>query len=467
MKKLFGLILFLLILLVLWRPSTVAAEEEWPASVQVSQNSATSNFPNNIKFEFRAKANNGSPNFKKAELSFRLVGEVATSVRLVSLGSGPEISVSYQQDTQKDYIPPGTRLTYFWTLYDEADKAYRTPPLEWTYLDNRFKFKELKSGVVSVRWYQGDDSFGQAILSKATATIEKLGKLYQIEPKNPINITVYPDSRTLFTALPPNTAEWVGGQATPTLGTIVLAIAPGNLTEVGRSVPHEVSHQVVYQATLNPYNVPPTWLDEGLAVASQDQVEGFLIETFERAVDKHTLFPLRVLNGSFPADSQESYLAYAESVKVVQYIQSKYGQAALAKMLAAFKEGVSYDEAVRRGLGIGLDDLDREWKQSIGYPLSPEATAIPTTTPAPLAALAPATDPTLTPAPTAVAIAPQPQVENSPTPAVVASVVTPAPVNSSSNSLDKFFWPLLAGAGLLICGGLGIILAFWMKQKRG
>jgi hypothetical protein len=411
-----------------------AGYEPWPVSVEVSQDTVSPHFPESIQFDFKVKFSGDAPRFNKVELSYQLIGEVATKVRPINFSRdiGQEISASFQADTQKDYIPPGTRLNYFWTLYDETGKVYNTAAKEFTYLDTRFKFQELKSGIVTVRWYQGDANFGQTILNKASATIEKLNKLYSLTPKNPINITVYPDSRTLFTALPPNTAEWVGGQATPTLGTILLSLAPDNQAEIGRSVPHEISHQVVYQATRNPYNMLPTWLDEGLAVQSQDQVEGFLLEAFERAIDKHTLYPLRTLNSSFPTDTQQSYLAYAESVKVVQYILDKYGQAAMGKLLDAFREGVTYDEAFQRGLGINLDDLDQKWKQSIGY----SVLALSPTSAAP--------SPTFTSLPVSPSVAAGSSVHASP---------------------EKLSWLAVAGTLLLIGGGCGLTI-FFLRRSR-
>lgn len=485
MKKLYLILLFLFVLIWGWPVATSSAQAQLPPTVQVSQNSASPNFPDNIGFDFKAKVASGSPTFKKLEFSFRLVGDVATSVRLINFerGTGQEISANTSIDTQKDYIPPGSRLSYFWTLYDEAGTAYATRTQELIYNDARFKFRELKSGIVTVRWYQGDDNFGKATLNKALATIDKLGKLYKLEPKNPINITIYPDSRTMFTALPPNTAEWVGGQAFPSLGTIVLSIAPGNLTEIGRSVPHEVSHQVIYQATVNPYNGPPRWLDEGLAVSNQDQVEGILQETFERGVDKRTLYPLRVLNGSFPADGQESYLAYGQSVKVVQYILSKYGQDAMTKILSAFREGVTYDDAIRRGIGIGLDDLDREWKQSINYPVPALVAATPATptigfTPIPITPLKTASATTAvaasnTAAPsTATAIPattrpPDPTIATAPTGRAAPSLAPTPSAQSGTNSASSGSLLLFAGlAALLVVGG-GIGLVLFRRGGKG
>lgn len=416
-------------LLLITFPAHAQTTPALPDSVKVETNTASPNFPGGIQFRFNASTDASAPAFKSLELGYRIEGEVETNIRHEDLAPADPLTFEVTIDTQKDYLPPGTRISYYWLLGTGAGNIYQTPTQEFTYQDTRYPFKELKNGLFTVRWFQGDASFGQAAMNRVMSTVDKLSQLYKVKPDAPISLTIYPDSRTMFTALPPNTQEWVGGQAIPELGTIVLAIAPGDTTEIGRSIPHEVSHQVVYQATRNPYNVTPKWLDEGLAVNNQDRIDGFLTQAFEKARDTRTLFPLRVLNGSFPADSQLSYVAYGESVQVVRYILQKYGNAGMEKILGSFKQGVSYDEAVQIGLGINLDQLDREWKQSIGYPV-PE---LPSATPTPLAV---APTPGFFPSPTLV-IPSSPTLGSQPTPTQAVTTagsivpgVTPGPTQA-------------------------------------
>lgn len=344
-----------------------------PPGIQLEQDEYKPDFPAGITFRFQASLDPTQTklDLRWLELAFRREGEVATGVRRVNLNADQRtLKAEIKVDTRRDYAPPGTRFSYYWRLLDRQGKYYETSHKDFVYNDTRFNFKERKADLLTVRWYQGDDSFGQAAFEKAQQTINRLSQLYQVKPDRPMVMTLYPDSRTLFTALPPNTQEWVGGQAAPELGTVVLAVAPGDMNELNRTVPHEISHLVIYQATRNPYNVPPKWLDEGLAVLNQEQIDGFMTQAFEQARDKHTLYALPVLNGAFPTESQQSYLAYGQSVRLVQYIIQKYGNAGIEKMLAAFKQGFSYTEIVQAGLGISLEQLDRDWKQSLGYPVS-------------------------------------------------------------------------------------------------
>ncbi|NWJ45243.1 MAG: hypothetical protein HXX08_05120 [Chloroflexi bacterium] len=358
-----------------------ADSQVFPTEINITLNRATPNFPDNVSFEFNA-TNNSLLHFSKIELNYKLQGEVAIKSRSQNLNPDTSlISASYILDTQKEFIPPGVHIRYYWTLYTQANDRYDSPAQEFIVNDERFPFKELSSGFITIRWYEGSDAFGQAILNKVKATANKLSSQYGIKANSSINIHVYPDQRTLYTALPPNSEEFVGGQAYVKYGAISLLIPPGDDKEIGRSVPHEISHLIVYQATSNPYNGIPLWLDEGLAVYNQDEVEGFLIESFQRGVDKRTLQPLRTISGRFPNDPVLFYQSYGESVNVVKYIVEKYGEAKLGQLLVAFKNGVSYDEALVSVLGITTDELDRQWKLSLGYPVSDVVAIAATPTP--------------------------------------------------------------------------------------
>ncbi len=470
----------LLVTAMLGRPAVAQVGTGLPIGVQIDRNQAIANFPQGITFQFRARVGPGGPIFKQAELAYRLEGEVETSVRRQTFDQSDRLEAEFLIDTREEYFPPGSRISYYWLLVDEHGSIYETPRQELTYHDTRYNFQELKLGLLTVRWYQGQAEFGRAVLNKAQATINRLAQLYKIYPDRPINITIYPDSRTMFTALPLNTQEWVGGQAIPELGTVVLTLKPGDLRELGRSVPHEITHQVIYQATRNPYNMPPKWLDEGLAVQHQDQIDSFLQRAYQQSRDNHSLAPLRALNGAFPADSQLSFAAYGQSLEVVRYILQKYGERGIEKILAAFKSGVSYDEAVRAGLGISLDQLDADWKTSIGYaqplptvaPLSPDPTAtteviipLPTFQPEPTAT------PRLTLAPTEAVGSPGPQVAglvgrtvkpNTPTALLQSTEPSARSLEINASPLEESqIGPFI----LLLAGAMGLLTIGLMRRK--
>ena len=79
------------------------------------------------------------------------------------------------------------------------------------------------------------------------------------------------------------------------------------------------------------------------------------------------------------------------------FIEERYGNEGITKLLAAYKEGTGGDEALKRGLGVTLFGLQDEWLEWMGVDpaMYPAPTAEPT-----LAWPTPPTYPTPTPKPT-------------------------------------------------------------------
>ena len=88
----------------------------------------------------------------------------------------------------------------------------------------------------------------------------------------------------------------------------------------------------------------------------------------ENAAEKGQLFSVRALNSNFPYDPSDTVLAYAESFAIVNFIIDTYGDEKFAALIAAYRTGVSHDDAMRAALGFDLDELDRLWKESLDYP---------------------------------------------------------------------------------------------------
>ena len=195
----------------------------------------------------------------------------------------------------------------------------------------------------------------------------------------PAEIWVYTTDAELAAALPPGEPEWVGGKAFPDVGVILALIADDDqaTSEARRVLPHELAHLVVYQATHNPYNTPPVWLDEGIAVNNQQDGDPFLAQVLAEAARSNALLPLRTLESGFPADSDQALLSYAESAGAVRFLLDRYGAQRVNTLLRSFQGGVTYDDALATTLGTTTEQLDADWRATL--PLPPGANATPTT----------------------------------------------------------------------------------------
>ena len=165
--------------------------------------------------------------------------------------------------------------------------------------------------------------------------------------REPVDFFIYADSRAFRQALGPATRENVGGEAHPAIRTLFGLIEPNQVDSgwVYELITHELTHIVFDAAVRNPYGYPPRWLNEGLAVyLSRGYDDGDRAQV-EGAARIGSLIPLDGLTGQFPTRASRFGLAYAESVAAVDFLVATHGQAGLVRLISAFAEGATLDEA--------------------------------------------------------------------------------------------------------------------------
>ena len=346
----------------------------YQAEVVMLEHDVAPRFPEAVDFTLKTSGFM----IERAELNYRLVGEAVTVGVEAALPEATDmVDTSVNLDLRVSYIPPGAEVTYYWKLTSPGGEVVETPVKTFVMEDEGFNWRDLtdEKGRVRVHWYDGDGNFGQSLLATASAALDRLEEQIGARLERRAEIWVYANGEELFEALPLHQPEWVGGQAYPALGVVMAAIRNNELAEleIKQAIPHEISHLVLYQATKNPYNAPPAWLDEGLAVHNQEVRDPLEQEVLREAAEGGWLVPLRALSGSFGADEDKARLSYAQSGSVVEFIleDRRYGADALAKTVAAFREGVTYDDALKAGLGITTDQVDEQWRDSLPYQVAP------------------------------------------------------------------------------------------------
>jgi peptidase MA superfamily protein len=422
--------------------------------ITVDAVSATANFPTEVVFALKAHA--PGSRITRAVVSYRYTGEPTTGDVSATFSPGASVTTQARLNTRTHYMPPGVAISYYWSIDDDAGHHLDTAPQVIRYEDKRYAWQVAEDTAHNLRvhWYKGGVSFGQALRKTAVAGLDRLQANFGLTLTLPVEVWVYPDDASFTSALPPNLPEWVGGKAFVQNGVVAALIDPSFDAdhEIRRIVPHELSHLVVYQATLNPYNTPPAWLDEGLAIYNQEVQDSEMEAQLKDAAGKGALLRLRTLQGSFPADPEAASLSYAESASAARFMISHYGAAKVGAVLAAFRDGVTYDEALQAGIGTDTDGVDSAWRAALPYK-QPQVAA--TASPAPATALPAAETPALpvTAAPTGAA------ATAAPTATITAA---PAPLPAEGSNLNAI---LLVGAAcvLVAAGTIGLLAV----RRRG
>jgi len=368
----------IVLMLSLGLPTLVVAQDP----IRVLDQNVETAFRDYITFNVSVESD--SP-ITEARLLYRVAGQLATARGDAEIEPATLVEASFSIDQERDYFPPGTELEYWWNIKDEAGNELKTEPQPLVYIDDRHDWQTLSSDRLALYWYRGDRAFGEALFDQANRTLDQIEAEAGVQVEVPVNIFIYGSFDDLRDAIAVGSQEWTGGQAFTEQGVVVIGVSPSDLAYGLVATPHELTHLVVHQATDNPYGDIPRWLDEGLAVYMSGELDagwrGYH-DQVTRAAETDELMTLQTLSSSFPADSEQAGLAYAQSGSVVEFIIQHYGEDAMAELLDIFSAGALYDEALEQALGVDTWDLDNAWRENIGArPLEIPSTSTGETSP--------------------------------------------------------------------------------------
>lgn len=353
-------------------PATSQAQEAISASYDTSLE-----FPTALTFSLQAQS---SADITKIVLEYKVSQITTVSVTAEvkpQFATGSKVATSWQWDMTQNSLPPGSEVQYSWKIEDAAGHEMETP---WTTIqlnDDRYNWKTLTQGNISLFWYDGDQSFAQELMDFANSALEKLAQDTGAHLEQAVSIYIYASPQDLLGALI-YPQEWTGGVAFSEYGIIVIGIAPDNLGWGKRATTHELAHLVTYQMTSNPYSDTPTWLNEGLSMYAEGSLDPASQSLLDKAISEDNLFSVQTLSSSFTANPEGARLSYAESYSLIQFLIQRYGEQKMLSLLSTFKKGSTYDNALQAVYGFDTSGLNSLWRQSLG--LSPQQ---PTPTPTP------------------------------------------------------------------------------------
>ncbi len=376
MRKFASIFLSLAILL------SVVGSIHADGEITVAADKVAGKFQQNITFSLEAQGN--TSDITRITLYYQVGNQPVTSYAYPKFDVGRSIKAEYVWDTKKAYIPPGVTINYYYSLEDGASHQLKTERKSFLYTDTRHTWKSKTTGNLTLSWYQGSDSFGNDLFEAAKTALAQLEKDAGVTVREPVSLWIYESYDELRSAMEQGAKEWTGGVSYSDMGVILIGIAESNLAWGKRAVSHELSHVVIDQATHNPFGDLPRWLNEGLAMYSEGPLESQYKTSLDRAVSQGKLLTLKTISSNFPADSNAATLSYAESYSVLKYLIDTYGRDKMAALLNVFKEGATYDGALKKVYGMDTDGLDTAWQGSLGIkPAAASATPAARTSPTP------------------------------------------------------------------------------------
>jgi hypothetical protein len=295
-----------------------------------------------------------------ADLTLNLVFVPASGVGEIDTGVSAAVSI----DLQTNYLPSGIDLTYFWRLFDASGNSIDSEPEQVTWADPRFEWSAYSTDQVRLYTYALSPEFAQSAVDIAQQTVTSLEQRFGLDRSEPVSIWVYDTSTDFQPTQRSNSREAVAGISHAGFFVIHVVMANNNTREVGRTITHEISHQVLYQATRNPYSGPPLWFDEGMATHAQTEgIDGYLPLAIT-AANTGALFSLTSLEATFPYLPADASISYAISWSAVEYILETWGDDGIAALIQGYATGQPDEDVMQSALGITPAELDaqlRDW----------------------------------------------------------------------------------------------------------
>jgi len=360
-KKASILTLVVCLFLVLLSPSLVQAR----SGLAILDSSVEAEFPLKLNFNLSAESDVDITDIRLSYRVNRVGFAQITSEVYIGFVPATTADVNWAWDMRKSGgLPSGSQIEYWWTIEDARGDKMETAPVQIQFNDDRYPWRSLTEGKVTIYWYEGDNSFAQEIMATSQQALVRLAKDTGAELKKPVQLYIYATTQDLVGALI-YPQEWTGGVAFTRFSTIAIGISPANLTWGKRAITHELSHMVIHQVTLNPYSGLPVWLDEGLAVYAEGLPNPEYTSRLSEAVAEDNLISVRSLSSPFSAHVEKAILSYAESYSLVEFLIHQYGQAKMLELLNTFSQGSNYDGALEKVYGFDMDGLNTLWQDYI------------------------------------------------------------------------------------------------------
>ena len=368
--------------------------------ISVSRQGVENRFPDGLRFYIDAESS-GSP-IEEIRVYVRKLGQSSRSVyRPAKLKEGQSVSweAMFKSQEGNEYIPTGTRLSYYFDIRTEDGGGLETEPEITVYLNRGLEWESVSDGLINVYYYRHNrqsEGRAQAVLEVAADTYELMQPILGVELTEPMNIVVYSDYDDMRAALRPSSqvaAEQLRtlGQAFTNERTLLvdgssdLFSGDNTLTTAA----HEFTHLLVADAAGSAYRSIHTWLNEGLAVYSEQNPDSQFDSFLNAAIASDSVPPLSSLR-TYAGTPRETLRNYGVGHSVATYMVETYGAGKMAALFAGVRETRNMERTLESVYGLTIHELDNEWRRSVGLgardlatPAPPPLQAIPTRRPTP------------------------------------------------------------------------------------
>jgi tetratricopeptide (TPR) repeat protein len=221
-------------------------------------------------------------------------------------------------------------------------------------VESDFSSGESTHFVVHYEGKQTSDAFRAQLIAALEADYDDLVRDLGNPPRDNILVTLYTEQAFFDVTHAPT---WSGAMNDGKLRIPVSGLSSVT-PELARVLKHELAHSFITQ--LSGGRCPP-WLHEGIAQFVEPKSLGGEGHQLAVLFKNQQNIPLNALEGSFAnLSGAQAYVAYAESLAAVSYINDSYGMSDIQRILERLSQGSSTEAALRATIHSDYGQLESD-----------------------------------------------------------------------------------------------------------
>jgi len=115
----------------------------------------------------------------------------------VSAALDEQGSLIYDYDFMRFPLRAFSHLEFWFEVVVDSGEIFRSSTGVFEYEDNRFDWKDMRSGLFHVHWYEGDEAFGQEMLDVADKGLQQARNWLPVAASDLINIYAYASAQEI------------------------------------------------------------------------------------------------------------------------------------------------------------------------------------------------------------------------------------------------------------------------------
>jgi tetratricopeptide (TPR) repeat protein len=237
---------------------------------------------------------------------------------------------------------------------DPAVQQYLAKAQREQNVESDFAQRESSHFVMHYEGKQTSEAFRGQILAALESDYDDLSSSLGTPPRDNILVTLYTEQAFFDVTRAPS---WSGALNDGKLRIPISGLS-SMTPELARVLKHELAHTFINQLSAGRC---PTWLHEGIAQFLEPKSLGSEGRQLAQLFKAQQNIPLNVLEGSFMRFSGgQAYVAYAESLAAVTYINDSYGMGDIQRILQLLSQGSSTEAALRATVHSDYGQLESE-----------------------------------------------------------------------------------------------------------